>query len=176
LLIAAFVVYPQVTLAHKVNTEVQNLASVQAGLRAMYGTRSYNYRGLTVDIARNAKVFPSRMVNGTAVTNAWGGSIVLGPSANPYSGLAANRTYVIRYRNVPPAACVALVSQTAGYFVAIGVGTESKADGSYAKIVHVLTDASSNGYNKGPNTGVQLDLLTTECNSRSASEVMFISA
>lgn len=176
LLIAAFVVYPKVKMAQQVNSEVRNLSAVQASLRTMYAPTGYNYKALTLDAAKNGNVFPKVMLqsDGT-VKNSWGGTIVLGPSVNPYSGLGANRTYVIRYRNVPAEACAAFVTQTAGYFVAIGIGTESKADGSYSKIVHVLTDAKSTGYNNGPTTGLLMDSLVTECNSRPESEIMFIS-
>jgi len=176
LLVAAFVVYPQVRLAQRVSTEVQNLNAVQSNLKALYSTRNGNYAGLTVDVARNARIFPSRMVENNDVVNAWGGKVLLGPAANPYSGMAAGRTYVIRYRNVPSDACVALISQSAGYFYAIAVGTESNASGGYSKIVHVMTDTSSPGYNNGAKTGLQVESMVAECSSRAASEILFISS
>lgn len=175
LLIAAFVVYPRVRTAQQVTTEVENIALIHAGINKMYMHNGNNYKDLTLDAAKKAKIFPDNMVSAAGVvTNSWGGTVVLGPSANPYSGMSSYRTYVLRYRNVPADACVALVSQTASYFTAIGVGTESRADGSYSVITHVLTDANSTGYNKGPNTGLQIDTLTAACASRDASEVMFI--
>lgn len=174
LLVAAFVVYPKVRLANQANTEVKNLTTVQAGLKALYASKNNNFSGLTLDLARDAKIFPSTMVVGNTVVNSWGGDVVLGPAANPYSGFAGGRSYVIRYRKVPADACVALISRAAGYFLAIGVGTESKADGSYNKIVHVVTDPYSTGYNSGTNSGLQVQSMTNECNSREESEIMFI--
>lgn len=174
LAVAAFVIYPQVRLSQQVNAEVHNLAAIHSGLNSLYSTVNHNYSSLTLDVARKAGIFPKTMVNGNTVTNAWGGSIVLGPSVNPYSGISANHTYVIRYRKVPADACAAFVTRAASYYVAIGVGTESRSDGSYAKIVHVLTDAGSTGYNKGPTSGVQIESLLNECNSRDESEIMFI--
>ena len=89
LLVAAFVVYPKVRLANQANTEVKNLTTVQAGLKALYASKNNNFSGLTLDLARDAKIFPSTMVVGNTVVNSWGGMSCWVLRPIPTAGLPA---------------------------------------------------------------------------------------
>ncbi len=128
LLVAAFVVYPQVRDRNQANTEVSNLTSTKANINNLYASKGGNYTGLTTDIANQARVFPASMNNNTfdagqEITTAWGGGVQLGVTNSPAGG--ANRAFTVTYATVPQGVCLGLVSGAAGNFADITVGGTS---------------------------------------------------
>ena len=122
LLVAAFVVYPQVRDRNQANAEVANLTSIKANINNLYASRGGSYQGLTTPIAVQARAVPSSMVgnnfDGTvAPTAAWGDNvtIVAGTGTQP-------REFVITYANVPEGVCLGLVSGAATNFQDVKVG------------------------------------------------------
>lgn len=61
LLVAAFVVYPQVRDRNQANVEVTNLTTIKASLNSLYASKNQNYDGLTTAVANQARVFPASM-------------------------------------------------------------------------------------------------------------------
>lgn len=123
LLVAAFVVYPQVRDRNQANAEVSNLTTIKANINNLYAARGGNYAGLSNEVAVNARVFPQNMVVGDAtdadaVQASWGGTVTVDEGTTP-------REFTISYTNVPDGVCLGLVSGAAGNFTDIAVGTGS---------------------------------------------------
>lgn len=123
LLVAAFVVYPQVRDRNQANAEVSNLTAIKANITNLYASKGGNYAGLTNLVANRARAFPSSMNGGDfatstpTVTSAWGQNVTAVASSG-----AAPRTFEITYTNVPAGVCLGLVSGAAGNFQDITVG------------------------------------------------------
>lgn len=127
LLVAAFVVYPQVRDRNQANTEVSNLTSIKANINNLYASRGGNYADLETSTAVQARALPSSMVGGNFVSGtpaaAWGGAVDVGSAADPANAAPANaRTFGIQYTNVPEGVCLGLVSGAATNFTQVSVG------------------------------------------------------
>lgn len=127
LLVAAFVVYPQVRDRNQANTEVSNLTSIKANINNLYASRGGNYAGLATETAVRARALPSSMVGGDFVagtpTAAWGGLVNVGSAGAPGTAVAAGgRTFGIQYADVPEGVCLGLVSGAATNFSQVSVG------------------------------------------------------
>jgi hypothetical protein len=136
LLVAAFVVYPQVRDRNQANTEASNLTSIKAGVNNLYASKGGNYTGLTSGVANQARVFPASMNQGTytsaaPITSSWGGNVSVAANgattiANTPNGvIAANRSFTITYESVPAGVCLPLVSAASNNFQGVLVGGTS---------------------------------------------------
>lgn len=129
LLVAAFVVYPQVRDRNQANAEVSNLTAIKANITNLYASRGGNYAGLTTGIANQARAFPSSMNGGVygasaSINAAWGGAVQIGDAATPGTAVAAGgRQFGISYAGVPNGVCLGLVSGAASNFQQINVGS-----------------------------------------------------
>ena len=79
LLVAAFVIYPQVRLANQADTEVKNVTAIMANMETAFRGKT---SGITTALANQARVFPSSMNGGNYTASApiqssWGGSVRL---------------------------------------------------------------------------------------------------
>jgi len=132
LLVAAFVVYPQVRDRNQANTEVSNLTTIKAGINNLYAAKGGNYAGLSTPIANQARIFPQNMNGGSyapgaSVQTAWGGAVTVTPATG-----TAPREFTIAYASVPEGVCLGLVSGAAGNFkdVTVGGGSTGGTGGS----------------------------------------------
>jgi len=135
-MVAMFVVYPRVATAQQVSREVANLGTLQAGIRSTLATQGGVYTALGTmgsgkgeAFVNQARIVPAAMNGGnystTDLKNTWGGAVLIHSTTGVYVGHAAGRMFVIRYNNVPRAACVDLVSSTVGKFDAMWVNGSS---------------------------------------------------
>lgn len=127
LLVAAFVVYPQVRDRNQANAEVANLTSIKANLNNLYAPRGGNYAGLTTEVANQARAFPASMNGGTytasaPITSSWGGSVTVAATTTAVAGIPAGRAFSITYNGVPSGVCLGLVSGAATNFQSVTVG------------------------------------------------------
>ena len=60
LVVAAFIVYPKVQASQRAQAESNNIATIQAGVKALY-TSASSFTGLTNTVAVQAKIFPDNM-------------------------------------------------------------------------------------------------------------------
>lgn len=78
LVVAAFIVYPKVQASQRAQAESNNIATIQAGVKALY-TSASSFTGLTNTVAVQAKIFPDNMLSGTGNTakpiNAFKGNV-----------------------------------------------------------------------------------------------------
>ncbi|MBE5204363.1 prepilin-type N-terminal cleavage/methylation domain-containing protein [Pectobacterium sp. FL60-S17] len=134
LIVSAFIVYPKVQAAQRVEAEVKNIAAIQAGVQSVYASTN-SYSGVVNGSMYKAGVFPDNMVKRFAlwfyIVNSWRGNVVLasddtGPAGTPGSA------FTITYNGVPAAECARLISATAANFYIIQVGsiTVKNADGN----------------------------------------------
>lgn len=117
LLVAAFVVYPQVRNRHQANVETQNLLTIKANFIALYA-RGGDPTSLTNAIANQARLFPSSMNRGdysatASITSAWGGTV----GVSPNDSTSVNFTYTA----VPGGVCLPLLSSAAPHFRSVRV-------------------------------------------------------
>lgn len=134
LLVAAFVVYPQVRDRNQANAEVSNLTAIKANVTNLYASKGGNYAGLTNTVAVQARVFPSNMTTSTGSTSstansAWGGTVAVVAAG---TGTSANREFTVTYSTVPSGVCLGLVSGAAGNFKQIRVGSTDVMTGTPA--------------------------------------------
>ncbi|EIC2930321.1 prepilin-type N-terminal cleavage/methylation domain-containing protein, partial [Salmonella enterica] len=108
LVVAAFIVYPKVQASQRAQAESNNIATIQAGVKALY-TSASSFTGLTNTVAVQAKIFPDNMLSGTGNAakpiNTFKGNVTLAAAATGPSS-AAGSSFTITYDNVPAAECV----------------------------------------------------------------------
>lgn len=144
LLVAAFVVYPQVRDRNQANAEISNLTAIKANVNNLYASRGGLYTGLDNDVAMDARVYPSSMISGSASTSSWGQAVTVVENtaalALPEGGtIPAGRSFTVTYANVPEGVCLGLVSGAATNFQQVSVGGEDVKD--------------ANGFNPGDAAG-----------------------
>ena len=137
LVVAAFIVYPKVQASQRAQAESNNIATIQAGVKALY-TSASSFTGLTNTVAVQAKIFPDNMLSGS------------GTAAKPINAFKGNVTLAATatYDNVPAAECVKIATAAAGNFYITTVGTKVvKAAGGtldVAATAAACTNATSN--------------------------------
>ena len=129
LLVAAFVVYPRVRDASRVNAEVNNLIVMKAAVVNLFNNSGGSYAGLNTTVANQARVIPETMNGGnyasiSQIKSTWGGDVTIGNvSAQlsvPYV-VPGSRSFRIIYTKVPESICLGLVSASIGNFFKITV-------------------------------------------------------
>lgn len=170
LLVAAFVVYPQVRDRNQANQEATNVRAIQSNIRGLFWSKGRyagvgNGRGASAGpdrgIANAARVFPPTMNNGdysrdAEVRSSWGGNVWVWqrPAVTMASGTyPAARTFGVLYEDVPSSVCVPLVSAVSSGFVGVSVsGTEVIQAG-----------------------GLDVAAMTAACNATPSGTIMFTS-
>lgn len=150
LVVAAFIVYPKVQASQRAQAESNNIATIQAGVKALY-TSASSFTGLTNTVAVQAKIFPDNMLSGSGTAakpiNAFKGNVTL-VAANTGPSSAAGSSFTITYDNVPAAECVKIATAAAGnfYTTKIGSRTVKAADGTLdvAATASACSNATSN--------------------------------
>ncbi|EEZ6550363.1 type IV pilus major subunit protein BfpA [Escherichia coli] len=126
LVVAAFIVYPKVQASQRAQAESNNIATIQAGVKALY-TSASSFTGLTNTVAVQAKIFPDNMLSGTGNAakpiNAFKGNVTLAAAATGPSS-ATGSSFTITYDNVPAAECVKITTAAAGNFYTAKVGSK----------------------------------------------------
>ena len=133
LIVAAFVVYPQVRDRNQANAEILNLTSMKAGLVSLYASKGGAYTGLKNDVANQARVVPASINGGNyaataALKSSWGEDITIGAVSSAITipeAVPANRSFRIIYAKVPESICLGMVTAAVGNFFKVTVdGTD----------------------------------------------------
>ncbi|VGD51134.1 Bundle-forming pilin [Klebsiella pneumoniae] len=149
LVVAAFIVYPKVQASQRAQAESNNIAAIQAGVKALY-TSTSSFTGLTNSVAAKANIFPDNMLinSGTFARpiNAFKGDVTLA-SANTGPSGATGSSFTITYDNVPAAECTKIITAAAGNFYTAGVGTAGnvKAAGEVLDVAKTATQCQNGG-------------------------------
>ncbi|HGY8314653.1 TPA: type 4 pilus major pilin, partial [Escherichia coli] len=149
LVVAAFIVYPKVQASQRAQAESNNIATIQAGVKALY-TSASSFTGLTNSVAVQAKIFPDNMLSGSGSSatpiNAFKGNVVVA-SADTGPSEATGSSFTITYSNVPAAECTKIITAAAGNFYTAGVGTAGnvKAAGEVLDVAKTATQCESGG-------------------------------
>lgn len=128
LLVAVFVIFPQVTGRSPANTAQSDIITLTAGIKNMHGNQSLNAEGggyarLSNEQVLLARIPPKSMQKDGGIYSEWGPvhifpankEITLGP---PYD------LFVISYTNMPSSICVKLVPGLHQNFEAIFIGSQ----------------------------------------------------
>ncbi|MDK1895514.1 type 4 pilus major pilin [Klebsiella sp. K4-172] len=149
LVVAAFIVYPKVQASQRSQAESNNIATIQAGVKALY-TSASSFTGLTNTVAVQAKIFPDNMLSGSGSAakpvNVFKGDVTLAVAATGPSKAPAS-SFTITYSNVPAAECTKIITAAAGNFYEVGVGTAAnvKAAGDVLDVSKTATQCSAGG-------------------------------
>ncbi|WP_323109723.1 type 4 pilus major pilin [Pectobacterium carotovorum] len=149
LVVAAFIVYPKVQASQRSQAESNNIATIQAGVKALY-TSASSFTGLSSTVAVQAKIFPDNMLSGSESAvkpiNAFKGDVTLAAAATGPSGVAGS-SFTITYANVPAAECTKIVTAAAGNFYEVGVGVAAnvKAAGDVLDVSKTATQCAAGG-------------------------------
>jgi type II secretory pathway pseudopilin PulG len=110
-----------------VRNEAALLNTIAENIRGLYSGNT-NYSGFTHTVARNARVFPGQMDDGSTVYNAWDGEVTTAVS-NDLSG-NADRAFTIAWTDIPEAACTKMAtSNTTAAQVTVGSTVVTDAEG-----------------------------------------------
>ncbi|MFN0462872.1 type 4 pilus major pilin, partial [Salmonella enterica subsp. enterica serovar Infantis] len=94
LVVEAFIVYPKVQASQRAQAESNNIATIQAGVKALY-TSASSFTGLTNTVAVQAKIFPDNMLSGTGNAakpiNAFKGNVTLAAAGNFYTAKVGSK-------------------------------------------------------------------------------------
>lgn len=151
LVVAAFIVYPKVQASQRAQAESNNIATIQAGVKALY-TSASSFTGLINTVAVQAKIFPDNMLSGSGSSvipiNAFKGSVVV-ESANTGPSAAKGSSFTITYNNVPAAECTKIITAAAGNFYMAGVGgvDNVKPAGGVLNVAETATRCQKGGNN-----------------------------
>lgn len=122
--IAAYITYPKVQATNRANTEATNINTIAAGVKNVYAGAN-TFTGLTEAALITGQQVPTTMINGTTLTNSFGGVVTVAPAT--LAGGTANGSFAITYKNVPIAECVKLATGVGNNFVNVNVaGTDVK--------------------------------------------------
>ena len=149
LVVAAFIVYPKVQASQRAQAESNNIAAIQAGVKALYASTS-SFTGLTNSVAVQAKIFPDNMLSGSGSSakpiNAFKGDVVVASATTGPSG-AQGSSFTITYSNVPAAECTKIITAAAGNFYKVGVGYEGslKFAGEVLDVAETATQCKNGG-------------------------------
>ncbi|EPY8425331.1 type 4 pilus major pilin [Citrobacter youngae] len=149
LVVAAFIVYPKVQASQRAQAESNNIATIQAGVKALY-TSASSFTGLTNTVAVQAKIFPDNMLSGSGSSatpiNAFKGDVIV-ESANTGPSAAQGSSFTITYKNVPAAECTKIITAAAGNFYTAGVGTVGnvKPAGGVLDVAGTATQCQNGG-------------------------------
>lgn len=88
-----FIVYPKVQASQRAQAESNNIATIQAGVKALY-TSASSFTGLTNTVAVQAQIFPDNMLSGYGTAakpiNAFKGNVTLATAATGLTAAACN--------------------------------------------------------------------------------------
>lgn len=125
-----------VRLTNQVSAESSNLNAIMGKVQSTFAGRA-NYNGVSTALLVAQSGFPSSMVNGTTVTNVWGGNVTVAAGAG-------NTSVDITYAGVPTAACIELVSSASRQYNEVTVGTTAtKAGAPVADLTTAQTACST---------------------------------
>lgn len=138
LLVAAFVVYPQVRDRSQAQTEAENIRAIQSSVRSLFAMKGGNYEGLgrgrSVNdrgIANQARIFPVRMNDGdysqdAVIRSTWGGEVYVWRNPDvvtPRGSFPWGYTFGILYQDVPPGVCIQLLPSLVGGFHSVKINS-----------------------------------------------------
>jgi len=109
--IGVYITYNKVQSGNAANTESRNIDTIRAGIKNIYGG-STNYKDLSNQVALQARIVPDNMRtadSNTAITNSFGGAVVIATTRFPGAG-AENNAFTITYDGVPIDVCAKLAT------------------------------------------------------------------
>lgn len=135
LLVAAFVVYPQVRDRNQANQAITDMAAIRSNITNLYASTGSRITGLNNHVARHAKIFPDSMYPDPTLPLAhapWGGMVILAPFPAAYGPRAQGTVYMMVYNDVPPSICLNLINGVQNTLLQVsvdGVTVKSELDG-----------------------------------------------
>lgn len=128
-------------------SEARIIDAAASKIRSIYSSRA-DFDGLDNAASIAIEAWPTNMVDGTKIYNAWGGAtnIIADPAPNSYSGQAASRLFQIDVENVSQDACADLATAQTSALAILVDGTVAYERGNIDPIDNtVVTTNCSDG-------------------------------
>ena len=93
----------------KINKTTDQVSMLVANIRTIYSTQG-NYDGLTNDTAVSFGVVPNDMIDGSALKNAFGGTVYIKAAAARSTAASAPEAFIIEYQGLSQEACVTIAT------------------------------------------------------------------
>ncbi len=164
-IILALIVYPKITAANNVKTEVANAGLIKSGVQSLYASSSNppvntNMNSLLI----KANLIPDNMVQGTdKIQNVWSGDVYIGTTT-----INGKTAFAIQYNHVPAAECVKMVSSASTGFdqIVVNAGTSGDAGSVSSGSGNVAVGISDDGSTKKE---INIADITQYCNADSSN-------
>ena len=164
-IILALIIYPKITGANNVKTEVSNAGLIKSGVQSLYASSSNppsnpNMNSMLI----KADLIPDNMVQGTAnIQNVWSGDVFVGTTT-----INSKTAFAIQYNHVPAAECIKMVTSASTGFdkIVVSAGKAGSAGGVVSSGGNVASGISEDGSTK---IEANVANITQYCNADSSS-------
>ena len=164
LIVAGLAGVTRVLNSSKANAQIEDSGIVLAKLQS--ALTSSNVSGMTTAAAVGSSFFPTSRVNGTVVTNKFGGGEFLASNADLAAGTGVvagpNVGAIYTITGVPRAVCADIASSLANLSNAAWIHTTAKAEGTAGASEGLVANTSQI---KAPGGVVNAVRVGTQCNS-----------
>lgn len=164
-IILALIIYPKITGANNVKTEVSNVGLIKSGVQSLYASSSNppsnsNMNSLLI----KADLIPDNMVQGTAnIQNVWSGDVYVGTTT-----INGKTAFAVQYNHVPAAECIKMVSSASTGFdqIVVAAGRAGDSGGVVSGGGSVASGISDDGSTK---IDINIATVTQYCNYDSSN-------
>ena len=142
LVVGSFALWQVANRGSSQNQAMQDLLAVTSGVRSLYnGQPNYGVAGTDFTAtAQTAGVFPSNMVSGGAVADAWGGAA---------KTVSTGTGFTIEFDGVPPESCIKMASAGGSTWSGVAINGAAQA----LPVTVAAATAACNLAGSGPGAG-----------------------
>lgn len=164
-IILALIIYPKITGANNVKTEVSNAGLIKSGVQSLYASSSNppsnpNMNSMLI----KADLIPDNMVQGTdKIQNVWSGDVYVGTTT-----INGKTAFAIQYNHVPAAECIKMVTSASTGFdqIVVAAGRAGDAGSVVSGGGSVAAGISDDGATK---VDLNVATITQYCNYDSSN-------
>lgn len=164
-IILALIIYPKITGANNVKTEVSNAGLIKSGVQSLYASSSNPPLNTNMNsMLIKANLIPDNMVQGTAkIQNVWSGDVYVGTTT-----INGKTAFAIQYNHVPAAECIKMVTSASTGFdqIVVAAGRAGDSGGVVSGGGSVAAGISDDGTTK---VDLNVANITQYCNYDSSN-------
>lgn len=160
-IILAIIIYPKITSANNVKTEVANAGLIKSGVQSLYASSSNPPLNSDMNsLLIKANVIPENMIQGTnKIQNVWSGDVYVGTTT-----INGKIAFAVQYNHVPAADCIKMVTSASTGFdqIVVSAGSGGDAGGVVSGGGNVASGISEDGSSK---IDLNVANITQYCNA-----------
>lgn len=164
-IILALIIYPKITGANNVKTEVSNAGLIKSGVQSLYASSSNPPSNSNMNsMLIKADLIPDNMVQGTdKIQNIWSGDVYVGTTT-----INGKTAFAVQYNHVPAAECIKMVTSASTGFDQIIVAAGRAGDAG-----SIVSGGGSVAYGISDDGSTKVDInvatITQYCNYDSSN-------